>query len=239
MKYYTLHIKDSGAIEERTKETKPVTYNMYDDHEFNSLNDILHSLDDYILNEKALKIFQKSKTVSFDVDPIVVNRKEQILRLFKLKKSYAYYHLSFREEINMECYKWIDFGKSEIKLLKGKVEIGKLCSHEVLIESIIKNKKISSQINEIFSMKISEKEKKKRSENLKTYELQVKKIVFNRQFDSSIDLFRLPHYSWGTYVSERLKKLLEQNNITDLEFAETNEELGTVWRAHYPILKYD
>ena len=58
MKYYTIHINDSGAIEDTEKTSingeNTLICKMYDDPEFNKLNDILHSLSSYILNEKAL-----------------------------------------------------------------------------------------------------------------------------------------------------------------------------------------
>lgn len=243
MKYYTLHIKDSGAIEDSVIKSingkSVLICQLYNDDEFNSLNDILHSLDDYILNGKTLSLFKKSNTISFDLAPVIVQRKERIFKLLKTRKSYEYHHLKFREHSNVECYKWIDFDKSEITLLKGETEIGKLSSHEDLIEYIEKNKETSSKINEIYSLKISQKEKEKLTEDLNTYEWQTKKIVFNERFDSSIDVFRLPLYSWGTYVSERFKKLLENNKITDIEFAESKEELESVWKEHYPILEYN
>jgi hypothetical protein len=63
MKYYILNINDSGAIEDSEENIvdglKSLKCKIYDDDEFNSLNDILHSLDDYIINEKTLKLFKK------------------------------------------------------------------------------------------------------------------------------------------------------------------------------------
>lgn len=49
MKYYTFHIDDSGAIEDIDEKSinqeKTLFCKMYDDNEFNKLNDILYSLD--------------------------------------------------------------------------------------------------------------------------------------------------------------------------------------------------
>ena len=71
MKYYTFHIDDSGAIEDidyKKVNGKIVAIcKMYDDNDFNELNDILHSTNEYILNEKALNIFKESKTINYKV----------------------------------------------------------------------------------------------------------------------------------------------------------------------------
>lgn len=64
MQYYTFHIDDSGAIEDVDEKvingSPSLICKMSDNDEFNNLNDILHSLYDYILNEKALRIFKNS-----------------------------------------------------------------------------------------------------------------------------------------------------------------------------------
>jgi hypothetical protein len=52
-------------------------------------------------------------------------------------------------------------------------------------------------------------------------------------------LFKIPHYSWGIYVSERLKNKLENAKITDIRFAENKEELGKMWKPHFPIIEFE
>ena len=119
MKYYTFHVKDSGAIEEteqRLVNGVNTTYcKIYNDSQFNNLNDILHSTSDYILNSKALEVFELSNTPPYTVQNAIVLRKEKFLRFFKRFKSYQYFKLTLSEDIdNNFCYDWIDFENSEV-----------------------------------------------------------------------------------------------------------------------------
>ncbi|SHI83660.1 hypothetical protein [Flavobacterium terrae] len=243
MKYYTLHIKDSGAIEDYDEKIingqKTHICKIYDDVEFNSLNDILHTTDEYVVNEKTLKLFQKSNIIPYDLFPAIVKRKEKILGPIKTTKSYEYFKVSLLEPKDLVCYNWINFNKSEIKVLKDGIEVCNLSSHEELFIYIEENKKISKQINEIHSLKISDKEKREKTKNLKTFFFETKSITFNNNFDSSIDMFKIPFYSWGTYVSERFMNLLLENKISDIGFAVSQKELGNVWKPYFPIIKFE
>lgn len=243
MKYYTLHIKDSGAIEESDEKIidnqKTFICKIYDDDEFNSLNDILHSTNDYVINERVLKLFQNSNIIPYDIFPVIVKRKERIIGPIKKTKSYKYFKVSLLEPNDLICYSWINFSKSEIKVLNDDIEICNLSSHDELFTFIEENKKISNQINEIYSQNITEKEKQQKTKNLKSYSFESRTIVFNKNFDSSIDIFKIPHYSWGTYISERFMKLMLDNNICDIGFSNNKEELGDVWKPYYPIIKFE
>lgn len=243
MEYYTLHIKDSGAIEECEEKIinglKTHICKIYDDDEFNSLNDILHSTNDYIVNEKVLKLFQKSNIIPYDLSPVIVRRKEKIFGPIKNTKSYEYFKVSLLEPKNLICYNWIDFDKSDIKVLKDDIDFCNLSSHDELFKYIEENKKISKQINEIYSLNISEKEKREKSKNLKRFSFLTKTIVFNKNFDSSIDMFKIPYYSWGTYVSERFMKIMLENKISDIGFANNRKELGFVWKPYFPVIKFE
>jgi hypothetical protein len=242
MKYYILSINDSGAIEDSEENIvdglKSLKCKIYDDDEFNSLNDILHSLDDYIINEKTLKLFKKSIVIPFELTPTIVTRKESKFGIFNSAKSYNYVQLKIKKPNDLFCYNWIDFEKSEIKIIKNGVECGKLNSHQETLNLIKDNYKINSALIEIENLDISDKEKIEKSKGLKTSSWITKKIVFNKSFDYSVDLFEIPFYSWGTYISERLKISLITNNITDIGFAETKEELGIVWKPHFPVIEF-
>ena len=48
----------------------------------------------------------------------------------------------------------------------------------------------------------------------------IKKLVMNEHFDRSIDMFFLYPFEVKVYVSERMKALIENNNITGLNFVE-------------------
>jgi len=221
MKYYTFHIYDSGAIEDidyKNINGQNITVcKMYDDDEFNKLNDILHSTNEYILNEKALNIFKESKTIQYDLRKAKVLRKEKLFGFLKINKSYEYFDLTFPDKNENECYNWIDFEKSEILATDENGELIKILSHQQELELIAENK----------------------SDSLKKYSFETKKVVFGKDFDYDIDLFKIPHYSWGVYMSERLKNKLENAKITDIGFAENKEKLGKIWKLHFPIIEFE
>lgn len=223
MKYYTFHIDDSGAIEDHDEKIingrKTLICRMYDDPEFNSLNNILHSLDDYIMDDRALSLFKKSSIIPYDITPVIVKRKEKQLGFININKSYKYNLLKIHTPHDLYCYDWINFNESNITVFKGKDEIGNLSSHEQLLNLIAENHEISSYEN--------------------GYSWETKTIVFNKRFDHTVDLFAIPFYSWGIYVSERFKELLVTNNITHIGFAETKEELGKVWKPHFPDIRFE
>jgi len=222
MKYYTIHINDSGAIEcsnvIKSDGMKTLVAEMYDDQEFNRLNDILHSTDDFIMNPKAYDIFKQSNIIPYTTKKVIVKRKEKKFGLLKKTKTYEYLQLAIKKCNNLICYDWINFEKSEINiLLDGQLE-SKLKSHSEFLNYIEINKSNLSD---------------------KSYSFESKKIVLNMSFDDSIDLFQIPFYSWGTYVSEKLKSKLELNSISDVGFAEIKDELGIVWKPHFPQMKFE
>ena len=221
MKYYTIHINDSGAIKDTHEKIidgeKILICKMYDDPEFNKLNDILHSLTDYIMNGKALSIFKESNTIPYKLRNAKVFRKEKMFGFLKKDNSYDYYELTFPDECSEECYKWINFKKSEIYAISNLQEKLKINSHEEKIDLIKINK----------------------SNSEKRYSFETVKVVFSKNFNSEIDLFKIPHYSWGVYVSENLKNKLENAQISDIGFAKNKENLGIMWKPNFPIIEFD
>lgn len=144
-------------------------------------------------------------------------RKEKILGFLKKHKSYSYYQLSFSDNKMEECYSWIDFSKSDIMAIGNSEKKFKIQSHQHTLELINENKS-GSEIS---------------------YSFETKKVVFGKNFDSEIDLFKIPLYSWGIYVSDRLKNRLESANVTDIGFANSKDKLGKVWKPHFPIIKFE
>lgn len=243
MKYNTLHINDSGAIEDSDESIadgkKTLISKMYNDSEFNQLNDILHSTDDYIMNKKALQLFLESEIIPFEIRDVIVRRKESKFGILKKYRNHEYKLLRILQPQNLICYQWINYATSQITIKKGEAEIGKLESHANLLKLISENQQITQQVNKIYSSNLSTLEKEETSKNLKSYSWETKKIIISKRFDQSVDLFKIPFYSWGTYISERLKEKLIMNNIKDIRFAETNNELGPVWKQHYPTIEFD
>ncbi|MFD0862537.1 hypothetical protein ACFQ1M_09995 [Sungkyunkwania multivorans] len=221
MKYFTFHIDDSGAIEDidykKVNGQNITICKMYDDDEFNKLNDILHSINEFILNEKVLNILKDSKTIQYDLRKAKMLRKEKLFGILKKNKSYDYFDLTFPDKYVDECYNWIDFEKSEIFASDETGNVIKILSHQQELELIAENK----------------------SDSQKKYSFETKKVVFGKNFDYDFDLFKIPHYSWGIYVSERLKNKLESAKITGIGFAESKEKLGKMWKPHFPIIEFE
>ena len=221
MKYFTFHVDDSGAIEytdyKYISGKRVAMCKMYDDPDFNTLNDILHSTGEFIVNDRVLNILKESKLIPYKLLDAKVLRKEKLLGIFKKNKPYNYYELSFSDDDAIQCYEWIDFKKSEIFAIDSAGKNIKIYSHDEKLNFIAINK---SNSNEKFSFKSI-------------------KIVLGKNFDSEIDLFKIPHYSWGVYVSERLKIKLLNAQISDIGFAENKEPLGEVWKPHFPEIEFD
>jgi hypothetical protein len=222
MRYYTFHIDDSGAIkdiDERKSNGESITLcKMYDDPEFNKLNDILHvSGNQLIINEKAFSIFKESNIIPYNLRSAKVLRKEKKLRFLKMYRSYNYYELTFLDNHATECYEWIDFEKSEIfaiSNLKGKF---KIYSHQETLDLI--------KLNRL---------------NLKeSHSFEAIKIVFGKNFNTKIDLFNIRLYSSGNYISERLKNKLINAGISDVDFAYGKEKLGEMWKPLFPVIEFD
>ena len=245
MKYYTFHVKDSGAIkelEQRKLSGVNTTYcKIYDDPLFNNLNDILHSTKDYILNSKALEVFELSNTLPYTLQNAIVLRKEKFLSFFKRYKSYQYFELTLSDNIyNSFCYDWIDFEKSEVFAIEENTKSKqKIYNHKETLEMIKNNSPNWEKRQEILKSNLKKELKKKELDKYKSYSIEAKKIVFGTGFDACIDLFNIPLYSWGVYVSERFKTKCIQSKINDVGFGESKEDLGIVWKPKFPVIEFE
>jgi hypothetical protein len=221
--YYTFHPNDSGALEYE-KETlinksKVLICEMYNGDEFNKLNDILFSthFNGYVINKKTLDIFNKLNLPKHVVLPAIVNRKEKFLKFIPITKSYKYNYLKFDKKDFDRFYEWIDFDKSDILVTKGNKEFKKLESHQERLAFIEKNGKLT---------------------HLDGYSFVSKKLVFNTSFDEEIDMFIIPFYSAGFYVSERFFNKVKSSQLTDVGFAKNKEDIGKVWKSDFPIIEF-
>lgn len=145
MKYYIFNVEDTGAIE-HFDEKSPNGENipicrLYDDPNFNNLNDILHSMNEFIVTKRTLDIFKLSKTIPYQIRKAKVIRKEKILGFFNVLKSYNYFELFFPDLGAEQCYEWIDFDKSEIYAVDQSERKIKIQSHEQNLNLIKENKK--------------------------------------------------------------------------------------------------
>lgn len=220
MKYFTFHVDDSGAIEDidyqKINEQYITICKMYDDNDFNKPNDILHSINEYILNEKALKILHESNTIKFELRKAIVLRQERFMGFLKRNKAYKYFQLTFPDEYAIDCYNWIDFEKSEIFATDNSEDKFRIESHQHKLDLISENK----------------------SDSKASYSFKTKKVVFGKNFDFEIDFFKIPLYSSGEYVSERFKSKMEKAKITDVRFVEKRERLNKIWQPMFPIIEF-
>src|SRR5690606_2569052 len=164
----------------------------------------------------ALPIFKESKTIEYELIKAKVLRKEKLFGFLKKYQSYEYFQLIFPDQNATECYDWIDFKESEIFATDNNGKELKVTSHQNSLDLISENT----------------------SDSDNRFTFQTKKVVFGKNFDSEIDLFKIPFYSWGVYVSQRLKNKLEDAQVVDIGFAENIEKLGKMWKSHFPIIEF-
>jgi len=207
------------------KENPPIWIKLYEEKEFSSLNDFVHSLQEFIINEKVKSILQKFKLPSHNFVPAIIYRNERKLMLKKLAKYENYYWFNFDCQHIEDYYNFIDFSKSEITFSKNsKPLILKLESISELLDIKVSNQKISNRINELYNSYKGNESKINEiinQEDLYGISWRAEKIVMNEDFDTDLDLFSLPIFSSRTYISQRLKNALLEENVSDIKFIET------------------
>lgn len=231
MHYQCLIISDSGAIEYTDrflKNTKPsvsvlrrnaendfqfeppiLEFEMYDDPEFNKLNDILHAPTNLIMNDRTKVIFESFKLPEHKYGKAKVSRVDNRILFLKSKREYQYHWLYFNAKAIDQLYDYIDFDRSDIKVYEGKNAV------DIKIESF-------SHIGRLIESK-------------RNYTWKANKIVL-KNFDSDIDIFTLPFFSWMTYVSDRLRVKLQDEEISDIKFVSTGAK-SRLEAVRNPILE--
>ncbi len=223
MTYYTFHLNDSGALEYETEvekgNSKTLICEMYNGDEFNKLNDILFSThrNGYVLNDKALNVFKDLNLPKYSILSALVKRKEKLLNIIPITKTYKYNYLKFDKKDYNRFYEWIDFDKSDIWVTKSKKDFKKLESHQERFDFVAKNSKLKYP---------------------EGYSFVSKKIVFKNIFDKDIDMVRIPLYSSGIYISERFFNTIKSNKLSDVLFAKSKADIGKVWKPYFPIVEF-
>lgn len=207
------------------KENPPIWIKLYEEKEFNSLNDFVHSLHDYIINEKVKSILQKINLPPHNFVPAIVYRNEKKIIFKKIAKYENYYWFNFDCQLINDYSKFIDFSKSEINFSKNnKPLILKLESISELLDIKVSNQKITNRINELYNSYKGNESKINEiinQEDLYGISWGAEKIVMNEDFDTDLDIFSLPIFSSRTYISKRLKNALLEGNVSDIKFIET------------------
>ena len=81
---YISYLENNGQFENNIP---PVIFEMYDDPDFNSVTDFLHSLENYIINDKVKSVLSNFNLPPHKFIPADVFRKE---RKFMFKKNVKY-----------------------------------------------------------------------------------------------------------------------------------------------------
>lgn len=244
MKYYSFHIDDSGAIEysdyKLINGVKTLFGNIYNDPEFNQLNDILHSNNDYVVTNRALELWKTCNIAEHEIHPAVIKKVKRILGPLGIPTNHRYNQVELISENNISSYKWIDYSKSRILKIKNEILTDHLIqSYDEMTDIWEDNNRTRSMTQEIYQdSSLSIKQKETKINKIETMYWSTELIAFGNLFNDDIDFFRIPHFSFGTYVSERFKKLMETNNITDIGFIDNKDRLGIPWRKHYPIINF-
>jgi hypothetical protein len=216
MHYQCPIISDSGAVEftdsfldnakpnakellrnaEKDFQFEPpvLEFEMYDDPEFNRINDMLHATTEFIINDRVKNILKSFKLPEHKFGKAKVTRVDKSVLFWKFKKDYEYNWLYFNSVSIDKLYENIDFQKSDIEVYEGKNKL------DIKIESL----------DDVLRLRNSQR----------YYQLKSIKIVL-RNFDSDIDMFTLPFFSWMTYVSDRLRNKLLEEGISDIKFVNT------------------
>jgi hypothetical protein len=217
MHYQCLLINDSGAVEfsdrflynvkpsanavlrnaEKDFHVEPpvLEFEMYDDPEFNRINDILHAPKDFIINERTKEIFESFRLPEHRFGKAKVSRNDKKILFLKTRNEYPYHWLYFGESAWARLYEQIDFRSSDIEVYEAKTRC------DIKIE----------RLDDVYKLINSER----------SYTWKTNKIVLTKEFDSSIDLFQLPLFSWMTYVSDSLRNKLLEEKVSDIKFVDT------------------
>ena len=205
-------------------EKPPIWIKLYNEKEFNSINDFVHSLQDFIVNDKVKTILQKHKLPNHEFIQAEVYRKEKTLFSKKLVR-YNYHWFNFDCKDISDYYDFIDFSKSEITYTKNEKVIDlKINSISDLYAVKNSNHLISAEINELYKNHPNDKlfiNQTIQEKDLFGVSWRAEKIVLKENFDKELDLFSLPIFSSRTYISPRLKEALLLENVTDIFFKET------------------
>ena len=230
-----MYIRENGAYPEQIPDLN-LEIRIYDDVEFNRLNDfILSPIDKLCISEKVKNIIEHyclPEHRFFNVDVYMPKKRN------KVDANYYALHYDFTY-IQNDILGMIDYEKSNIRI---KTNAGEylLARDRKDVENLpIHNRTISEMISKLSqTAKLREKNQKQISALSEEYwEFErVDKIYFNRSFDFSMDLFQIPYFSWMIYISDKLKEELERNCITGITFSIPGNKQYLVHRPN-PILE--
>jgi hypothetical protein len=218
---------------------------IYDDPEFNKLNDFIFGpVEKYCISERVKEILKDYKLPDHRYYPVKVFKLKYLIKIlwfklikFRFKVNSNYFALYYDEFFTNDKLDCIDFNKTKIKVEMSRKRLLELnISTEKELRDIFENQiRISKRLNELTDSSGKPKdgfedEYKSILEN-KIYAYRTEKIIFNDKFDHSLDLFEI-RFSWMTYISERLKNRLEKEKVTGLIISKPGERQYKVKRPN-------
>ena len=174
--------------------------NMYNDKEFNKLNDFLFGPISLIISDRIKNLLQDFYIPTHKYKRVKVVRKEFI---GFIKKEYSYNWLILDNKNLYELQNLIDFEKSIINVVDDEDNIDStrtIRSLDDIKKITSQNKIIGNYTDKIHQNKtISKEERRIQIDEYckinKTYGWVADKIVLNKNFDYNIDIFKIPTFS--------------------------------------------
>lgn len=215
---------------------------IYDDPEFNKVNDFIFGpTEKYCISEKAKNILTNFRLPEHRFYNVTVYQKKRLLGLIKSKvkvntKYFAFYYNNFFIDDKLE---FIDFKRTRVRteMLREKRTLELEISTSAELKEVYRRQSENSdRINELTGTNGKPKPGFEAEYegllNNSIYKFETDRIYFNSKFDHSQDLFEIPHFSWMTYVSERLMNTLKKENVTGLIFSKPGERQYLVKRPN-------
>ncbi len=229
------YIKENNRYPKEIPDLKLET-RIYDDPDFNALNDFIFGpVDKFCITEKVKNILLESNLPEhrfFNVDVFLPRKRKKVSENY-YAFHYDFYHIS-------DILDTIDYEKTEILITNKNNAITESVKNSIdIINLPLRNGQLIKQIEELSATKKLAEKNKTQIEILENNFLSFNKpeeIVFNNKFNFSLDLFEIPLFSDMTYISERLKNKLEENNVTGTIIRKIEEVKYLVPRANPKLI---
>lgn len=206
---------------------------IYDDPEFNKVNDFIFGpIERYCVSERVKNLLTDFQLPEHRFYNVTVYQKKRLLGLIKSKTKIDtnYFAFFYDSRYIDDKLDFIDFNKTRVRteMLKKKRVLDLEISTAAELRDVYKRQAdISNRINELTDTNGKSKPgfeiEYEELLNNSIYKFETDKIYFNNKFDHSVDLFEIPHFSWMTYISERLMNRLKAENISGLIFSKPSE----------------
>jgi hypothetical protein len=219
-----------------------------DDPQFNKVNDFIFGpTKRYCISERVKNILTDFRLPEHRFYSVTVYQKKRLLGLIKSKakvdsKYFAFFYDNFFIDDKLD---FIDFNKTRVRtemLNKKRILELEISTATELKDVYSRQAGISDRINELTDSNGKSKSgfevEYEELLNNCIYKFETDKIYFNNKFDHSVDLFEIPHFSWMTYISERLMNRLKEENVTGLIFSKPGERQYLAKRPN-PELRWE